>query len=121
MLDKENQNQGYLCGRLFAMLERIQELSNKDNGYKSTIASRYMNSASSNPSIVFPTLLKLSVHHLEKIQNTKWLKDSVGEIMDKINIAGFAPQLDLNDQGRFFIGYYHQRQEFILGKKESEE
>ena len=118
MLDKENQNQGYLCGRLFAMLERIQELSNKDNGYKSTIASRYMDSASSNPSIVFPTLLKLSVHHLEKIQNTKWLKDLVGEIMDKINIVGFAPQLDLNDQGRFFIGYYHQRQKFNFGKKE---
>uniref|UniRef100_UPI0025B69F31 type I-C CRISPR-associated protein Cas8c/Csd1 n=1 Tax=uncultured Bacteroides sp. TaxID=162156 RepID=UPI0025B69F31 len=28
MLDKENQNQGYLCGRLFAVLDKIQEDTN---------------------------------------------------------------------------------------------
>ena len=53
MLDKENQNQGYLCGRLFAVLDKIQEDA---NGIHS-IRERYMNAASATPSMVFATVL----------------------------------------------------------------
>ena len=56
MLDKENQNQGYLCGRLFAVLENLQYAANKQD----TIRSSYMNAASATPSAVFSTILKLS-------------------------------------------------------------
>ena len=49
MLDKENQNQGYLCGRLFAVLENLQYAANKQD----SIRSSYMNAASSTPSTVF--------------------------------------------------------------------
>ena len=49
MLDKENQNQGYLCGRLFAVLDKIQEDA---NGIHS-IRERYMNAASATPSMDF--------------------------------------------------------------------
>ena len=61
MLDKNNTNQGYLCGRLFAVLDKIQE----DANHISSIRERYMNAASATPSAVFATILNLSVHHSE--------------------------------------------------------
>jgi len=118
MLDKENRNQGYLCGRLFATLEYLQERSN--NG-TSTIRSRYMNAASTTPAAVFPTLLNLSIHHEEKLdKGTQIFMENIKtEIIDKLSANGFPSHLDLNDQGRFMIGYYHQRQDFYTSKKEN--
>ena len=36
------------------------------------------------------------------------------EIIDKIDADGFPAHLDLQDQGRFFVGYYHQKQSFYV-------
>lgn len=110
MLDKENTNQGYLCGRLFAVLEWIQLIA---NGGKTNIRARYMNAASATPVAVFATLLNLSVHHLEKLNWPKKFEELEREIMDKISTDGFPAHLDLEDQGRFFVGYYHQRQDLF--------
>ena len=63
MLDKSNTNQGYLCGRLFAVLDKIQE----DANGISSIRERYMNAASATPASVFATILNLSSHHMEKL------------------------------------------------------
>lgn len=109
-MDTNDNHKGYLYGRLFAVLEKIQELSNKDNNYMSNICARYMNAASTTPAIIFPTILGLSVHHMEKIKFNKALKDWECEIMSKIH-DGFATQLNLEEQGRFYIGYFHQYQE----------
>lgn len=121
MLDKENQNQGYLCGRLFAVLDKIQEDA---NGIHS-IRERYMNSASATPATVFATILNLSTHHLEKLDGGKlvFYEKLKQEIISKLDANGFPTHLDLQEQGRFFVGYYHQRQEFFMGKanKETEE
>lgn len=116
MLDKRNTNQGYLCGRLFAVLDRIQE----DANGISSIRERYMNAASSTPSSVFATILNLSSHHLENLSNEGkkvFYEKLKQEIIDKISSDGFPAHLDLQDQGRFFVGYYHQRQDFF-NKKE---
>ena len=120
MLDKENTNQGYLCGRLFATLERIQEKSNNNT---STIRERYMNAASATPVAVFTTLLNLSNHHSEKLNaGAKIHYEKIKqEIIDKIMPDGFPAHLDLQDQGRFFVGYYHQRQDFFTSKNENNE
>ena len=118
MLDKSNTNQGYLCGRLFAVLDKIQE----DANGISSIRERYMNAASATPSSVFATILNLSSHHMEKLTNEgrKIFYEKIKqEIIDKIPATGFPAHLDLQDQGRFFIGYYHQRQE-LFKKKEDE-
>lgn len=118
MLDKENTNQGYLCGRLFAVLDKIQEEANNQH----SIRERYMNSASSTPAAVFSTILNLSNHHFENLKNegSKIYFDKLkGEIVNKIDANGFKAQLDLQDQGRFFIGYYHQRQDFFTKNEES--
>lgn len=117
MLDKRNTNQGYLCGRLFAVLDRIQE----DANGISSIRERYMNAASSTPSSVFATILNLSSHHLENLSNEGkkvFYEKLKQEIIDKISSDGFPAHLDLQDQGRFFVGYYHQRQDFLIKRRE---
>ena len=117
MLDKSNTNQGYLCGRLFAVLDKIQE----DANGISSIRERYMNAASATPASVFATILNLSSHHMEKLTNGGkkiFFEKMKQEIIDKISASGFPAHLDLQDQGRFFIGYYHQRQEFFTKKEE---
>ena len=118
MLDKDNTNQGYLCGRLFAVLDRIQEKANNQH----SIRERYMNSASSTPAAVFSTILNLSNHHIENLNNDGekvYYEKLKQEIISKIDADGFKPQLDLQDQGRFFIGYYHQRQDFFTKNEEN--
>lgn len=117
MLDKSNTNQGYLCGRLFAVLDKIQEDANNIH----SIRERYMNAASSTPSSVFATILNLSSHHLENLSNEGkkvFYEKLKQEIIYKISADGFPAHLDLQDQGRFFVGYYHQRQDFFTKKEE---
>ena len=108
MLDKSNTNQGYLCGRLFAVLENLQYAANKQD----SIRSGYMNAASSTPSAVYPTILKLSNSHYSKLAKDKkglaiYFDNQKKEIMAQI--SDFPDTLDLSDQGRFFLGYYHQK------------
>ena len=111
MLDKENTNQGYLCGRLFAVLDKIQEDANNQH----SIRERYMNAASATPATVFATILNLSSHHAENLNEGRkiYFEKIKQEIIDKISADGFPSHLDLQDQGRFFVGYYHQRQDFF--------
>lgn len=117
MLDKENTNQGYLCGRLFAVLDKIQEDANNQH----SIRERYMNAASATPATVFATILNLSSHHAENLNEGRkiYFEKIKQEIIDKISAAGFPSHLDLQDQGRFFIGYYHQRQVFFTKTEEN--
>lgn len=111
-LDESNVNVGYRLGRLFAVLEKIQEEANP--GINATIRDRFYGAASSTPVTVFSTLMKLKNHHLSKLDSRGRavnLEKRIGEIMD--GIGDFPAQLPLPDQGRFAIGYYHQRQDFF--------
>ena len=114
MLDPTNTNPAYRLGRLFAALEKIQEDANP--GLNATIRDRYYGAASSTPAAVFPTLLRLSKHHLGKLNaglavNRERL---IGEIMNGFDAATFPPRhLALPDQARFALGYYQQRQSFF--------
>jgi len=116
-LDENNTNTAYRLGRLFAVLERIQERASPN--LNATIRDRYYGAASSTPVTVFSTLLKLKNHHLAKLDNKGEAvnyEKLLGQIMD--GIADFPAHLDLQNQGRFAIGYYHQRQAFFT-KSES--
>lgn len=118
MLDKESTNQGYLCGRLFATLEKIQE----DANHIHSIRNHYMNAASTTPSTVFATIMNLSVHHAEKLKMGKqiFFEKLKQEIIEKLPANGFPAHLNLQDQGRFFVGYYQQRQDFFVSKEAKE-
>ena len=71
-----------------------------------------MNAASSTPASVFPTILKLSNSHYSKLAKDKkglavFFDNKKKEIMAMIQ--DFPNALNLGDQGRFFLGYYHQK------------
>jgi CRISPR-associated protein Csd1 len=109
-LDLTNNNAGYRLGRLFAVLEKIQE--DAQPGINATIRDRYYGAASANPVTVFPQLLKLKNHHLAKLDNRavraaheKRLTEIVGGLA-----ADMPAHLSMAEQARFAIGYYHQRQ-----------
>lgn len=118
-LDPGNTNIGYSLGRLFAALEKIQEEANP--GINATIRDRFYGSASSTPVAAFPYLMKLKNHHLSKLENRGRavnLEKIIGDIMD--GITDFPANLSLQDQGRFAIGYYHQRQDFFTKKNNND-
>lgn len=114
-LDIENHNTGYRLGRLFAAFEKIQEEANP--GINATIRDRYFGSASASPLVAFPILNRLKNHHLAKLDNRGRavnFERLIGEVMSGLDASSpFPASLSLADQGRFAVGYYHQRQKFF--------
>lgn len=108
-LDRDEQNQGYRLGRLFAVLEKAQnDALGKVNA---PLRERYIGAASARPGLVFPQLLKTAQFHVSKSAKQRPGYDVLfsrlmGEIMDGMTV--FPPILSLEDQGRFMLGYYHQ-------------
>ena len=113
-LDRERNDIGYVLGRLFAVLEKTQSEANPS--LNATIGDRYFGSASSTPIAVFGTLMCLSPHHLSKLEyegRAVHLKWEIGQILDKCQ--KFPNHLNLEQQGLFAIGYYHETQ-FLFTK-----
>ncbi|MGF1614672.1 MAG: type I-C CRISPR-associated protein Cas8c/Csd1 [Gammaproteobacteria bacterium] len=108
MLDPTRPDPAYRLGRLFAVLEKIQEEANP--GINATIRDRYYGAASSTPVAVLTTLLRLKNHHVAKLHRGRavQMERLIGEIME--GLTDFPRQLALPEQGRFALGYYHQRQ-----------
>lgn len=119
-LDQDNANLGYRIGRLFAVLEKIQEEASP--GINATIRDRYYASASGTPASVFPILLRMKNHHLGKLEKRReiYFEKLLGDVVSEVAANGFPAQLSLADQGRFAIGYYHQRQAFFTKSDKSE-
>lgn len=121
-LNKECKKVPYVLGRLFAVLEDLQEKANP--GINSTIKDRYFNSACANPSMTFPLLTKLANTHLKKISSQKgtviYFEKLIGELMNKLEVAvnAMPARLSLPEQGEFVLGYYHQVQKRYEKKEE---
>ena len=104
-LDTERREVSYLLGRLFAVLEKGQlDALGKVNA---TIKDRFFSAASATPASVFPRLLRLSQHHIEKAEFGYVSERRISEIMEHINV--FPSHLNLQDQGLFAIAYYQQK------------
>jgi CRISPR-associated protein Csd1 len=119
-LDLTNRNTGYLLGRLFAALEKIQEEANP--GINATIRDRFYGAASATPVVAFIHLMRLKNHHLAKMDNrgrVTNLERLLGQIVS--GIQEFPSLLSLPDQGRFAVGYYHQRQDLFTRKDQPQE
>lgn len=118
MLDTANPSTAYRLGRLFATLEKIQEEANP--GLNATIRERYYGAASSTPVTVFTTLMRLKNHHLAKLPHRGRVTNFEQLLAEIIGgIDGFPAHLNLADQGRFAIGYYHQRQDLFTKREAS--
>ena len=113
-LDRNRQDIGYVLGRLFAVLEKTQAEANP--GLNATIADRYFGSASSTPIAVFGTLIRLLPHHLNKLEfegRAVQLQWEIRQILE--HCQRFPSHLNLEQQGLFAIGYYHETQ-FLFTK-----
>ncbi|MBQ7611498.1 MAG: type I-C CRISPR-associated protein Cas8c/Csd1 [Spirochaetaceae bacterium] len=119
-LDRNNENKGYLLGRLFAVFEKVQQETHP--GLNATITDRFYGAASTNPVTVFTQLMRLNRHHLSSYENDglKIVREKeIGEIMNMID--SFPTHLNLNEQSYFAIGYYHEKQSFFEKSNKSEE
>ncbi|SHJ83997.1 CRISPR-associated protein Csd1 [Anaerobranca californiensis DSM 14826] len=116
-LNEQNTNIPYRLGRLFAVLEKAQ-LDAADGKINSTIKDRYFASATSSPRTVFPVLMRLAQHHIAKDEYGYWKDDKIKEILQGIDVL--PAHLNLEDQGLFILGYYHQKEAFYQKSKKSE-
>lgn len=107
-LDTKSTNIAYRLGRLFAVLERTQR--DAVPGANTTIRDRFYGAASATPRVVFPQLLRLAQHHIQKADYGARSDKLIEEIIS--GISEFPAHLTLDDQGFFALGYYHQRQSF---------
>ena len=118
----ETDDPAYNCGRLLAVLAETQAKAHEYKLEGAGVAERYFGTASVSPSSVFPLLLRLNRHHLNKIRKSdrfggheRFLEDAIQDILIKFRpeISNQPPRfprlLDLQAQGRFAIGFYQQK------------
>jgi CRISPR-associated protein Csd1 len=107
-LNENNKNPAYLLGRLFSLLEKVQ----KDalGSINASIRDRYFGAASATPGSVFPLLLRLSRHHIAKAEYGNVSDRKIQEVMNGLEAKPFPAHLNMEEQGLFILGYYHQNQ-----------
>jgi CRISPR-associated protein Csd1 len=120
-LQRDNPDPAYQLGRLFAAYETAQRMAlGKVNA---TIRDRYFGAASATPASVFPLLMRASQNHLGKLRKGgkgAWLEREIEEIVGRLG-DHLPRSLALEAQGRFVLGYYHQRKgQFASREAETE-
>lgn len=109
-LDRGTDDPAYGCGRLLAILEDIQRAAIP--GINATVVDRFFGTASSAPLSVFSRLVKGAQPHLAKLRRDRpgahrALEARLTEVL--AGMDGFPRVMTLEQQGRFALGYYHQR------------
>ncbi len=119
-LDENRKNPAYLCGRLFATLEKIQQEAT-DAKLNKTIKDAYFSSAMATPSAIFPRLIKLSNYHMGKLAEKRKVGFSI--LLNRImgELSEMPKTLTLEEQGNFILGYYHQNQNFYTKQNDNQE
>ncbi len=110
-LNPESRDPAYLCGRLFAVFDRLQYLAL--GGVNAGVVERYYASASVTPALVMGRLFRNAQFHLAKADGG--VAANVAKDFEAITCAlgdQFPATLDLEAQGRFALGYYHQKAEY---------
>ena len=104
-LDEKNESKADLCGRLFALICKLQYKAHDGKDVNSSIRDRFFASASSNPSRAMSILLTKYVPVYQKKTKGAYTK-SITEIASRIE--HFPEKLTLTERGEFALGYYHQ-------------
>jgi CRISPR-associated protein Csd1 len=113
-LNEQSTIPAYLLGRMFAVLEKVQQEAIGD--MNASIKDRYFTSACASPKTVFPTLLRLSQHWISKAEYGYASDNRIEKIMNLLDVEKnpFPSHLTLDEQGIFVLGYYHQRTAFYV-------
>ena len=118
-LDRQRTEPSYRLGRLLAVIDRLQQ--DALGNVNATLVDRYYGSASSTPESVFPTLLRRSRHHLGKLRREKpGFAVNAEKLLQEIvaTLSRFPKTMNLEEQGLFALGFYHQRQDFFTKKED---
>lgn len=124
MLNESNTDTAYRHGRLFAVLEKIQEeghYAQTQRKLEHTIKEKYFSSACATPAAVFPRLESLSVHHQRHLNAGRrvQMEKQIGDI--KWEVTGTKKTHSLMEQGQFILGYYHQRKKLFTSSDAQEQ
>lgn len=126
-LDETSTDLAYVLGRLFGAFT-YAERSYADRG--ATIRDKYMGGAAATPARIFPALMKGYEHNraaLTKAGGNKTgsgikAEKAVASILALLPGGGELPaSLPLEDQGRFFVGFYHQLSAFYAKAEDAVE
>lgn len=124
-MDPNNSSEGYVLGRLMAVLERLQQEALQD--VNASVIDKYFSGASASPKSVFVRLLKNARHHASKAKNNKGgyvyvLERLIDELTDRFDPKnnGFPAHLDIEQQGLFVLGYHQMRKWIWMNKEEKQ-
>ena len=119
-LNEQSTHPAYVLGRLFAVLEKVQQEAIGD--VNASIKDRYFTSACASPASVFPILLRLSQHHISKV-GAYYHDKRIETILGKLDVEKnpIPAHFSLDDQGVFVLGYYHERKDLWTSKRNSVE
>mgnify|MGYP000846653995 CR=1 FL=1 len=122
-LNPDASNIPYTLGRLFSVMEAIQEAANP--GINATIKDKYFNSAAATPAVIFPVLTNLAQKHLKKLRSSNRglsivYDKQLTELFSKLEETEYPARMNLPQQGSFQLGYYHQTQARYQKKEEKE-
>ncbi len=106
-LNPEHPSPAYQCGRLLAVLARLQRAALGDVG--AGVVQRYYTAASQTPALTFGRLMSNAKNHLGKLEGglPHWFEDQIAGVMVRLKDA-IPRTLDLEEQSLFALGYYQQ-------------
>jgi len=124
-LTADTDDAAYNCGRLLSVFNETQKKAHEYGLKGATVAEKYFGTASTSPAYVFPYLVKLNRHHLQKIGKSakyagdeRFLEEAIFSILARLGQSeemrrnkiapAFPRTLDLQSQGRFALGFYQQ-------------
>ncbi|MFC9431416.1 type I-C CRISPR-associated protein Cas8c/Csd1 [Streptomyces sp. NPDC056987] len=122
-LDKDSTDPAYLCGRLFAVLELVQRAALPD--INATLRDKYFSAAVMTPSTTLRRLFIDSGAHLKRLHRDNSpafyaLESRLLEVYSKVcdDLPGHLTDVQ---QGRFIIGYSHERHEDLARRRAANE
>lgn len=124
-LTADTDDPAYNCGRLLSVFTETQKKAHEYGLKGATVSEKYFGTASTSPAYVFPYLVKLNRHHLQKIGKSakyaggeRFLEETIFSILARLGQTeemrrnkvppAFPRTLDLQGQGRFALGFYQQ-------------
>lgn len=117
-LDTDNKDTVYRLGRLFAVLEKVQEEGDSNIG--ATIHNKFFNAISSTPAAVLPILMKLHNYHLKRLTTSRsmYFNQLIDSIFHDLEQGAIPQHIPLEKQCDFIIGYRQQREVLYKSRKE---
>ncbi|HSI85906.1 MAG: type I-C CRISPR-associated protein Cas8c/Csd1 [Candidatus Methylacidiphilales bacterium] len=119
-LKADSTDAAYNCGQLFAVFAQLQYLAQGE--VNAGVIERFYASASVTPSLVMGRLFRNAQNHISKLSDGRSvnIEKEFESLSQKIGTS-FPETLDLEGQGRFALGYYHQKAEFRRRSAEAKE